>query len=186
MAGGLWCVLPATIPILRAILRRWNWKTAVLSSIVRAQLFLAANWTAGPRAALASAGAEFLFRFVLSGFYGGMTEALGRVEPAWVGLLGSLLAVPALSHTIEFFIHWLRHTPHLRASIIASICLTAVSTGFHWFAMRKGALLAGQGKTLRSDLARMPRLVLELFIESGRAAANAASWIAWQAGLRRS
>jgi hypothetical protein len=185
MEGELSCIL-ITIPKPSAILRRWNWKTAVLSSIVRAQLFFATNCTAGWRAALASAGAEFLFRFTLSGFYGGMTQSFGRAEPAWVGLLGALLAVPAISHSIEFLIHWLRGTPNLRASIIASVCLTAVSTGFHWFAMRKGALVAGSGKSLGSDLARMPRLVLELFMESGRATSNAVSWVAWQAGLRRS
>jgi hypothetical protein len=171
---------------LETLLRRWNWKSAVLSSIFRANLFLAANLTAGLKRAVAAALAEFLFRFALSGFYGGLTQALGRAEPAWTGLMAALLVVPAISHSMEFLIHWLRGTPHLRTSIIASVCFTGISTAFHCFAMRRGALITGEGRTLRSDMARMPRLLVEFFVEGWRAATDAAGWFALQAGLRRS
>jgi hypothetical protein len=167
-------------------LRRWNWKSAVLSSIFRANLFLAANLTAGWKPALAAGVAEFLFRFTLSGFYGGLTQAIGRAEPGWAALLAALLVVPAVSHSMEFVLHWLRGTPNLRASILASICFTAISTAFHCFATRRGALVAGEGRPLRSDLARLPRLLAEFFLSIGRAARDAFAWCALAAGLRRS
>jgi hypothetical protein len=64
-------------------LRRWNWKAAVMSSLLRAHLFLAANATAGARKAFAAAGVELLFRFIVSGFYGSLTQAFRGAEPAW-------------------------------------------------------------------------------------------------------
>jgi hypothetical protein len=50
------------------ILRRWNWKSALLSSLARATIFFAANLTAGQAAALAAMTREFGFRAIASSF----------------------------------------------------------------------------------------------------------------------
>ena len=56
--------------------------------------------------------------------------------------------------------HLMRGTMKLRASIIASVCLTAISTLFNLYAMRRGALITGEGQqSLGNDFKRMPRLI---------------------------
>jgi hypothetical protein len=146
------------------LLFRWNWKAAVMSSLLRAHIFLAANATAGLRKALFAAAAEFAFRFLTSGFYGSLTQAFRNAEPAWAGVLAVMILLPLISHSMEFAVHFLRGTPHLKASIIASVIFTMFSTAFNWFAMRRGALVVGDGQTsLRSDLARVPELLVDFF-----------------------
>ena len=151
------------------LLRRWNWKSAVFSSLFRANLFLAVNLTAGRRAAFAAACAEFLFRFLTSGFYGSITQSFRRAEPPWAAVLVVMLLVPLVSHSLEFLLHWLRGTPNLRTSIAVSMAFTTLSTSFNWFAMRRGTLVVGKGESsIWSDLARVPSLFLEFICAAAR------------------
>jgi hypothetical protein len=139
---------------------RWNWKAALLSPLFRAHLFLAANVTAGWRAAAAAAVTEFTFRLVSSGFYGAATQAFREAQPPWAVALTVAVIVPAISHSLELCVHWLRGTVNLRGSIVASVLFTVLSTLFNNFAMRRGALLVGEGEMpLWRDLARVPRLL---------------------------
>jgi len=157
-------VPPPSRPSLTAarLLRIWNWKSAALSALVRATLFLAANASAGWRAAWGAFGAELAFRACTSGFYGRATQAFAAARPAWAASAAALVVVPAVSHTLEFVVHYLRGTPALGRSIALSVGFTVVSTLFHLFAMRRGALLVGASAApLADDLRRMPRLVLE-------------------------
>jgi hypothetical protein len=136
-----------------------------MSSLFRAHIFLAANVTAGWKKALGAAAAEFLFRFITSGFYGSLTAAFRSAEPAWAGVVAVMILLPLVSHSMEFAVHVLRGTPHIRTSIIASVIFTMWSTAFNWFAMRRGALLVGGRQTsLASDLSRVPELLKEFFI----------------------
>lgn len=142
------------------LLHRWNWKSAVLSSSIRASLFFVANLRAGWRAAWGAFLVELVFRAATSGFYGAMTEAFVRVHPAWFGTLAISVLLPVLSHGLEFIIHYLRGTPELTLSIALSATFTVFSTGFNLFAMRHGALIVGEGRaSILSDLRRMPRLI---------------------------
>lgn len=142
------------------IVRRWNWKSAVLSAILRAVVFFSANVGAGVHAALGVAAVDSVFRISTSGFYGTVTQQLRRAEPAWQGAAASLVLLPACNHTLEFLVHWGHGTPRLKASVIASVAFTGISTLFNWFAMRRGALLsAGEGDSLARDLARMPAII---------------------------
>lgn len=144
------------------LIRRWNWKSALLSSAIRATLFFLTNLPAGWRAAVTAAGAELVFRGATSGFYGAMTEAFAPVSPAWAGALAATALVPAVSHTLEFLVHFLRGTPKLASSVIASMLFTAISTSFNLFAMRRGLLIVGEGRrSIRSDLLQMPALLGE-------------------------
>jgi hypothetical protein len=57
-------------------------------------------------------------------------------------------------------VHWLRGTARLGDSIGASVAFTAISTAFHVFAMRRGALVVGDARRpFREDLRRLPGLI---------------------------
>ena len=146
--------------VVLSLLRKWNWKTALLSSVFRALLFLSVNLAAGWRAAAAAMATEFCYRAVGSGFYGALTQYFRTVEPEWKGLALATLLLPALQHSLEAGIHYVRGTPRLAASIGASVAFTAISTAFNLFAMRQGAFLVGTGsQSLGRDLSRLPGIV---------------------------
>lgn len=112
---------------------------------------------------------EFVFRFIMSGFYGALTQRFRRVEPAALGTLGAIVVLPAVAHSLEFVVHSLRGTPELAASMMASIAFTMASTAFNLFAMRRGALVIGSGaRTLADDLRAMPRLVVLFLVAAVR------------------
>ena len=146
----------------------WNYKSAVLSTMLRASVFFTTNLSAGLDAAIAAAVTDLSFRFVLSGFYGALTQALRCLKPPAYGTLAALVLLPAMAHTVEWLVHWWRGTVVLGASIAASLALTAVSTVFTLFVMRRGVLIVGEDAgSLLGDLRRMPRLML-VFITAAR------------------
>ena len=139
----------------------WNYKSAILSSLIRSSLFFGANLGAGTEAATAAMATELVLRFSTAGFYGALTQAFRRVEPPLYGTLGALVLLPAFAHSLELAVHWWRGTPELVASIGASVAFTVLSTAFNLFAMRRGVLIVGEGGgSLLSDLSRMPGLVV--------------------------
>jgi hypothetical protein len=159
---------PGVADVLRALarhpvdtlVRRWNWKAAVLSSLSRALLFFAVNLPAGRGAAAAAFLTELVFRAATSGFYGALTQQIGRAEPAWIATLTAMGLLPIVTHGMELAVHWLRGTPRLGASLGASMTFTAVSTAFHVFAMRRGALIVGDARRpFLEDLRRLPGLI---------------------------
>lgn len=147
------------------LVRRWNWKSALLSSLFRGLIFFFANLTAGLHAAVGALVAELCYRALTAGFYGSLTQLLSNASPAWAGTLTALVLLPLGSHSLELTVHFLRHTPKLAASLIGSVCFTTVSTLFHLYAMRRGALVVQTGAcSLAEDLRRMPRLVLAFIV----------------------
>jgi len=171
--GGQGRPSPSVIQVLREIFlhpvetiaRRWNWKSALLSSSLRALIFFGANLPAGAHAAFAALMTELTFRGVASGFYGALTEAFRFAEPEWAASLVVMFLLPLAGHSVEFAVHLLRGTMKLKVSIIASVCFTAVSTLFNLYAMRRGALITGEGQqTLGSDMKRIPRLIAGFLI----------------------
>jgi hypothetical protein len=142
------------------IVRRWNWKSAFFSSLIRAILFFVVNRKSGLNAALGAMTAEYIYRALTSGFYGALTRYFSQIEPEWQAATAAMILLPASSHSLEFLVHWLRGTPHLRASIISSVVFTALSTLFHAYAMRRGILLTGRNSpSLWEDVRAFPRLV---------------------------
>ena len=151
-----------------ALGRQWNYKSAVLSSSMRSLVFFTVNLTAGTDAAIAAMVMEFALRFATAGFYGALTQAFRRVEPARHGALAALALLPLVAHSLEYLVHASSGTPKLAASIGASLALTAVSTAFNLFAMRRGAFVVGSDSaSLLADLCRLPRLVVS-FIAAAR------------------
>lgn len=142
------------------LVRRWNWKSAIFSSLVRALLFFFANLAAGWRAAAGAFLAELMYRGITAGFYGALTQAFRRVEPAWTAGVTVMILLPLVSHSIEFAVHLLRGTPKLLHSMIVSCCFTVLSTLFNLYCMRKGVLVVGKDAgSVASDLRRMPVLI---------------------------
>jgi hypothetical protein len=142
------------------LVRRWNWKSAVLSSLFRSSLFFVANLSAGPDAAQAAFVTELAYRGVTAGFYGALTQAFRDARPAWAGMVAAMILLPGVSHLLEFVIHWFRGTPNLTESLVLSVALTALSTSFNLFAMRRGALTVGGGSSpLLRDLRQLPMLL---------------------------
>jgi hypothetical protein len=142
------------------LVRRWNWKSAVISSLFRASIFFAANLSAGADAARAAFLTELVYRGLTAGFYGAITQAFRDARPAWAGMVAAMILLPAVSHFLEFVVHWIRGTPRLAESLLLSVAFTALSTSFNLFAMRQGALTVGVGSSpLCRDLRRMPALV---------------------------
>jgi hypothetical protein len=145
---------------MESLVRRWNWKAAFMSALVRAWIFFFANLTAGWRAAAGAMLAEYVYRALTSGFYGALTQNFSRVQPAWQAFLAAMILLPLSSHSLEFLVHWLRHTPHLKTSLISSVCFTMLSTLFHLHAMRQGAMIVGDATaSLADDMRRMPRII---------------------------
>ena len=113
------------------LIRRWNWKAVFFSSLIRGVIFFCANLKSGLRMATGAMLAEYAYRALTSGFYGAITQAIGEVEPEWQAYLGAMLVLPACSHSLEFAVHWLRRTPHLKTSIMSSFVFTILSTLFN-------------------------------------------------------
>lgn len=148
-------------------LRRWNWKSALSSSLLRGMIFFFTNLTAGLHAATSALLTELIYRAIASGFYGAITQSLSEVEPAWAATLTAVILLPLGSHALELTVHLLRHTPKLAMSFITSVCFTVLSTLFQLYAMRRGVLLVHAGASAFSeDMSRMPRLVVS-FIAAG-------------------
>jgi len=119
-----------------------------------------ANLRSGWHAAMGAMLAEWTYRALTSGFYGAMTQTLGETEPEWQGAVAAMALLPLLSHSLEFLVHWLRHTPHLKASIVSSMSLTVISTLFNFYAMRRGTMVVGKNcRTPGQDMREMPRVI---------------------------
>lgn len=149
--------------------RRWNYKSAVLSSLVRASIFFGVNASAGMDAAVGAAMAEMALRLLTSGFYGALTQSFRQVEPRATAMLTAMVLLPAIAHSLELVVHWARGTPALAASITVSMAFTILSTAFNLFAMRHGVLIVGDGRrSMREDLAAMPRVVALFVADAAR------------------
>jgi hypothetical protein len=94
-----------------------------------------------------------------------LTQTFSRARRPWI----ALLILPALGHAGEFIVHWSAGTPRLGASVAASVAFSVLTTSFNVFAMRRGALVVGDGaQSLLSDLRRLPRLFASFAVAGAR------------------
>ena len=84
------------------LVRRWNWKAAFSSSIIRALIFFFANVAAGWHAAAGAMLAEYLYRAATSGFYGAITQHISEAEPEWQAAIAAMLILPLSSTPSNF------------------------------------------------------------------------------------
>ena len=150
------------------LVRRWNWKAALFSSMFRGAIFFIANFSAGFDAAVGAMLAEFTYRAITAGTYGAMMQAFRKARPAWAATGIVMVGIPAISHLIEFMVHWLRGTPNLGTSIVASISFTALTTLYNMHMMRRGVMVVGRdgGGSLLNDIKQFPRITIS-FVTSG-------------------
>jgi hypothetical protein len=142
------------------LVKRWNWKAAASSSLIRGLIFFCANAASGWRAAVGAMLAEYCYRALTSGFYGAITQHISEAEPEWQAAACAMIVLPLSSHSLEFLVHWMRHTPHLKASIISSMSFTVISTLFNFYAMRRGTMVVGENAaSIGEDLRAMPRVI---------------------------
>jgi len=104
-----------------------------------------------------------------AGFYGAFVQAIRNARPTWATALVLTLFLPAVMQAVEYLVHWLRGTHHLHAVLIGSVAVSALSSLFNWFAMKRGTLLVGkEGKSFQRDLQRLPLLAMSFVISGPR------------------
>lgn len=159
------------------IITRWNWKAALLGALLRASFYITVykaskeNW----RVAFAAALVEFTFRFVTSGASGALVQSFRRATPAWLATLIVTISLPTISHSIEYFTHYVQETyfssilpasenKSRQIAFAVSVLFSVLSAMFNLFIMRHGVLLVGAGnesKSLWSDIKQFPLLIVE-------------------------
>lgn len=133
----------------------------MLSLILRGPIFLVASAHRGYRSAVGALVTESLFCVLTAGFWGAIVQSLRDAEPEWLTGIFLTLVLPALFQTLEYWLHWLRGTPHLRKAEMTSVVVSGLSALFNWYAMRRGTLLVGVGSPrFETDLGRLPGLLL--------------------------
>lgn len=158
---------PRLVNLLFGILRRpyqllqlWNWKSALLSIILRGPIFFVAGVRQGWAAAVAALFTESIFCALSAGFYGAVVQTLKDAEPQWLTGVFLTVVMPIVFQVLEYLLHSFRGTPHLRIAAIVSLIVSALSALFNWYAMRRGTLLVGRGSGgFGGDLRRLPRLL---------------------------
>ncbi len=150
------------------LVRHWNWKAALISSGIRATIFFSSNLSHGWRAAGSVLLTEFLFRPLVSGFLGSLTQAFRFAQPLWAANLIAMLLFPAIGHVIEYGVHRLDGTPNLSGSISWSMAFSVFSALFNLYAMRRGVLVvnASDEAPIGNDLKRLPLIFLS-FLAAG-------------------
>ncbi len=162
---------PRFVNLLFSILRRpqellllWNWKSALLSIVLRGPIFFGAAVRQGWKAAIGALFTESIFCALSAGFYGAVVQTLKDGEPQWMTGVFLTLVMPVVFQILEYLLHWFRGTPHLRVAGIVSLVIGAISALFNWYAMRRGTLLVGrEGGGFGGDLRRLPRLLFGFF-----------------------
>lgn len=148
-----------------AIIGRWNWKSAVLSALIRGSIFFVTNLSEGARAATAAFAIESSFYIVTAGFYGAIIESFRRVRPYWQAVVTVTVLVPLINHSLEFLFHWIGGTKRIALGVAVSMVFSLFSANFNLYIMSRGALIVGSGREpLWKDLLRMPRLLLEFLL----------------------
>jgi hypothetical protein len=142
------------------LLQLWNWKSALLSIILRGPIFFVAGIRQGWADAVAALLAESIFCALSAGFYGAVVQTLKDAEPRWLTGVFLTVVMPIIFQVLEYLLHWFRGTPHLRIAEIVSLVVSGVSALFNWYAMRRGTLLVGRGSGgFGGDLRRLPLLL---------------------------
>jgi hypothetical protein len=149
---------------------RWNWKTAIGSEFIRGSIFFFTSLPDGLSTALTTLGRDALFRVPLGGAYGSLIQAFRNAEPRRAAMATVFLLMPAISHTIEFLVHWTGQTPRLGLAMLLSIALSGLSASFNLYAMRRGALVvdSAHSSSFLADLKRFPRLIVEFAVDTAK------------------
>jgi hypothetical protein len=153
------------------LLGAWNWKTAMISVVIRATLFFTTNLRAGRGSALRASLVEAGFAIFAAGLLGAVTQRVRHAQPVWATGLTVWLGVPVVLLSIQSTVHRAFGTPHMKTGLIVSFCMAAVGSGFNWYAQQRGVLVTGAGAA-GGDLQALPRVILDFVMAGPRALAG--------------
>jgi hypothetical protein len=150
---------------LRTVLALWNWKSALLSVMLRAPVFVIATIRRGPEVIAGAVLAETAACAINAGWYAAAVQVLRNRKPVWLVAVVISVIVPLSGQGIEYAIHTWHQTPHRLAAVIASAVLGTIASLFNWYAMKQGSMLVGDERSsFASDLKRLPGLLARFFL----------------------
>jgi hypothetical protein len=127
----------------RYLVGRWNWKSALVSAIVRSAMFFRAVLGASPPAALSASIIEFVLAFALAGFGGALAQSYRNAQPRWLAIFIAAFVPPAVWHGSEFAVNFLSGTPNLHVGMALSMLYSVAATLTTVTLMRRGLWLSG-------------------------------------------
>ncbi len=138
----------------------WNWKSALLSVLLRVPVFAAATVQRGAEAVVAAVLTEAAVCAFNAGCYAAVVQVLRNRKPVWLVATVIAAVLPAIGQIIEYAVHTWHRTPHRVIAVIISSVLSAISSLFNWYAMKQGTLLVGDERSsFSADLRRLPLLI---------------------------
>jgi hypothetical protein len=157
----------------------WNWKSALLSVMLRVPVFAIAAARHGLEAVAAAVLTESVVCGFNAGCYAAVVQAIRNRKPVWLTALLITVGLPAVGQVIEYEVHAWRGTPHRVIAVIISSVLSAVSSLFNWYAMKHGTLLVGgEGSDFSNDLRRLPVLLGRFLLLGPRWLLRRIGWMA--------
>ncbi len=159
------------------LITRWNWKSVVLSTIVRGSIYLVSYLLYGQSwsAITAALFVDILFRLPTTGITGSVTQSFRHATPQWLGNLIVSILLPLVGQVVEFFSHFFQEkyfydilpasdNNAFAKTFAISLLFAVVSTLFNLYLMRQGVLLVGAGEetlSIGGDLKRVPMHIVE-------------------------
>ncbi len=154
----------------RILILNWNWKAAIISSVLRAPIFFGAYLVhkQGLLMAFAAMSVQFVFRAITGGTNGAIIQSFSKIEPAWHAVVTIPIVLTVVMHIGEWFLQagfdMLAGTKGKTTAVLLSILGSVISAGFNLFAMRRGILLVKDEsqQSFWHDIKQMPWIVFEL------------------------
>lgn len=163
----------------------WNWKSALLSIVLRVPVFAVATAMRGPEVLVGAVLAEAMVCAFNAGCYAAVVQVVRDRKPVWMTATLITIVLPAIGQVIEYKVHLWRGTPHRIPAVIVSSVLSAISSLFNWYAMKHGTMLVGgEGNSLGNDLRRLPMLLLRFLWLGPRWLLRRIGWMMLSEGSR--
>jgi hypothetical protein len=142
------------------VLSCWNWKCALVSATARSLVYLAAMAQTGSQGSMRVVLVEIAYVTLTSGLYAGLQQRALRVRSRLLGNAIIVFGVPWLAQAFDWLAHRVSSTSAPPKATAAVLFYATLSALFHLYVMRHGAFLTGrEGRSLRDDLRRVPRLI---------------------------
>jgi len=154
----------------RTLVLSWNWKAAIISSVLRAPIFFGAYLAQkqGLKMAFAAMSVQFVFRAITGGTNGAIIQSFSKIEPAWHAVVTIPIVLTVFMHVGEWLLQAgfdsYAGTKGKTTAVLISVLASVISAGFNLFAMRRGVLLVKDEsqQSFWHDIKQMPWIVFEL------------------------
>ena len=157
--------VPGRLLRLLNVVRLWNWKSAVLSVMLRVHVFAVATIHHGPEVVASTILTETAVCAINAGWYAAVVQVLRNRKPVWLIATVISVIVPVSGQVIEYSIHVWHQTPNRLSAVLVSSALGAIASLFNWYAMTQGQMLVGaERSTFASDLRRIPLLLARFLL----------------------